>query len=129
MGEGLHLYAGPTGSTTNRSATMQLKIGEFAKAGMISVSALRYYDEVGLLKPIEMDPWTGYRYYSLDQLPTLYRILALKDLGLSLDQIRRLMGDELPVEQIRGMLRLKQAELKEQASELAERLNRVETRL
>jgi DNA-binding transcriptional MerR regulator/predicted transcriptional regulator YdeE len=108
---------------------MQLKIGEFAKAGMISVSALRYYDEVGLLKPVEMDPWTGYRYYSLDQLPTLYRILALKDLGLSLDQIRRLMGDELPVEQIRGMLRLKQAELKEQATELAERLNRVETRL
>ena len=108
---------------------MRLKIGEFAKAGMLSVSALRYYDEVGLLKPVELDPWSGYRYYALDQLPVLYRILALKDLGLSLEQIRTLMGDELPVEQIRGMLRLKQAELKEQASELAERLNRVETRL
>jgi effector-binding domain-containing protein len=59
----------------------------------------------------------------------LYRILALKDLGLSLDQIRQLIGDELPVEQIRGMLRLKQAELREEAKELAERLGRVETRL
>jgi DNA-binding transcriptional MerR regulator len=108
---------------------MRLKIGDFAKIGWVSVSTLRYYDEVGLLKPAETDPWTGYRYYALDQLPMLYRILALKDLGLSLDQIRQLMGEELPVEQIRGMLRLKRVELREQARELEERLSRVETRL
>jgi effector-binding domain-containing protein len=81
------------------------------------------------LKPAEIDHWTGYRYYALDQLPMLYRILALKDLGLSLDQIRKLIGDELPVEQIKGMLRLKQAELRDQAKEVADRLERVETRL
>jgi len=108
---------------------MRLKIGDFAKIGIVSVSTLRYYDDMDLLKPVEIDRWTGYRYYALDQLPMLYRILALKDLGLSLEQIRRLIGDELPVEQIRGMLRLKQVELMEQAKELAERLGRVETRL
>jgi len=108
---------------------VRVKIGDFAKISMVSVSALRYYNEVGLLKPAETDKWTGYRYYALDQLPMLYRILALKDLGLSLDQIRRLIGEELPVEQIRGMLRLKRVELQEQAKELEERLGRVETRL
>lgn len=108
---------------------MRLKIGEFAKIGMVSVSALRYYDEMRLLKPAEIDRWTGYRYYSLDQLPMLHRILALKDLGLSLEQIQQLIGEELPAEQIRGMLRLKRAELREQARDIEERLARVETRL
>jgi DNA-binding transcriptional MerR regulator len=111
------------------SAAMRLKIGEFAKVGMVSVSALRYYDEMKLLRPAEIDRWTGYRYYSLDQLPMLHRILALKDLGLSLDQIQQLIGEELPAEQIRGMLRLKRAELKEQARDIEDRLARVETRL
>lgn len=111
------------------SGNVRLKIGEFAKVAAVSVSALRYYDAVGLLRPADTDRWTGYRYYALDQLPALYRILALKDLGLSLDEIRELMGEELPPDQIRGMLRLKRAELREQAADLQERLARVETRL
>src|SRR5947209_7669990 len=109
--------------------SMRVKIGDFARLGMISVSALRYYNEVGLLKPAEVDNWTGYRYYALDQLPALHRILALKDLGLSLEQIKQLMGEELPAEQIRGMLRLKHAELQDQAREIQERLARVEARI
>ena len=108
---------------------MRLKIGEFAKIGMVSVSALRFYNEAGLLKPAEVDRWTGYRYYSLDQLPALNRILALKDLGLSLEQIKQLMGEELPAEQIRGMLRLKRAELQAEMTDLRARLDRVEARL
>lgn len=108
---------------------MRLKIGEFAKVGYVSVSALRYYDEVGLLKPAHVDKWTGYRFYDLDQIAMLHRILALKDLGLSLEQIRALLGEELPAEQIRGMLRLKQAELQVQAAEIQEKLARVEARL
>ena len=108
---------------------MRLKIGEFAKIGMVSVSALRFYNETGLLKPAEVDRWTGYRYYNLDQLPALNRILAFKDLGLSLEQIKQLMGEELPAEQIRGMLRLKRAELKAEMTELRARLDRVEARL
>jgi DNA-binding transcriptional MerR regulator len=108
---------------------MRVKIGEFARVGQVSVSALRYYDEVGLLRPVEVDRWTGYRYYSYDQLGMLHRILALKDLGLSLEQIRLLLGEELPAEQIKGMLRLKRAELQAQAQEIKERLARVEARI
>jgi len=105
------------------------KISDFSRLGRLSVKALRYYDELGLLKPAQIDRFTGYRYYSIDQLPRLNRILALKDLGLSLEQIARLLGNELPPDQLRGMLKLKQAELQQQADELQERLVRVEARL
>ena len=57
-----------------------LKIGEFARVGEVSIATLRHYDQCGLLKPNAQDPDTGYRYYSLDQLPRLNRILALKEL-------------------------------------------------
>lgn len=104
------------------------KIGDFSKLSQVSVKTLRYYDELGLLKPVEVDKWSGYRYYSADQLPRLNRILALKDLGLSLDEIARSL-DDLPAAQIRGMLRLKQVEAKERVREEEERLARVEARL
>jgi DNA-binding transcriptional MerR regulator len=93
------------------------------------VKTLRYYDELGLLKPVEVDRFTGYRYYSADQLPRLNRILALKDLGLSLEQIARLLNEKLTVEQMRGMLRLKQIEAHARVRDEQERLARMETRL
>ena len=46
-----------------------LKIGEFSRLSQVTVKTLRYYDEIGLLKPSEIDRFTDYRYYSLDQLP------------------------------------------------------------
>ncbi len=57
-----------------------LRIGEFSKLSRVTVKALRWYDEAGLLAPDEVDEETGYRYYALAQLPTLNRILALKEL-------------------------------------------------
>lgn len=60
-----------------------LKIGEFSKVAQVSVKTLRYYDELGLLRPEWVDRYTGYRYYSLQQLPRLNRILALRELGVS----------------------------------------------
>jgi len=105
------------------------KIGEFSKLSHVTVKTLRYYDKIGLLKPAEVDRFTSYRYYSASQLPRLNRILALKDLGLSLDQIARLLDHDLPPDQIRGMLRLKQVELQEQLEEEQARLARVEQRL
>ncbi len=105
------------------------KIGEFSKLSRVTVKTLRYYDEIGLLKPAEVDRFTSYRYYSVSQLPRLNRILALKDLGLSLDQIGQLLKDDLSPEQIRGMLRLKQAEIRQQVQEEQARLARVEQRL
>ena len=64
-----------------------LKIGDFARLSQIPVKTLRYYDDLGLITPARVDPMTGYRYYSLDQLPRLNRLIALKDLGFSLDQV------------------------------------------
>jgi DNA-binding transcriptional MerR regulator len=106
-----------------------LKIGDFSKISRISVKTLRYYDEIGLLKPAHIDPNTGYRYYTYEQLPQLNRILALKDLGLTLDQITLLIDENLTTSQVESMLRLKQVEIKKQLNEENERLARVNVRL
>jgi effector-binding domain-containing protein len=105
------------------------KIGDFSKLSQVSVKTLRYYDELGLLKPVSVDRFTGYRFYSADQLPRLNRILALKDLGLSLDEIGVLLNDDLPAAQLRGILRLKQIEAGERVRDEQARLARVEARL
>ena len=66
-------------------------IGEFARLAGVSVRTLRHYDDIGLLRPVTVDPDTGYRGYSAEQLGRLNRVMALKDLGLSLTQARRLL--------------------------------------
>ena len=103
-----------------------IRIGDFSKLSRVSIKALRLYDELGLLSPIEVDRFTGYRYYEFDQLPRLYRILALKDLGFSLEEIGRLLEGEVSVEQMRGMLKLRQAEIRRQVQDAAARLERVD---
>ncbi|RIK42534.1 MAG: MerR family transcriptional regulator [Chloroflexi bacterium] len=105
------------------------KIGEFSKFTCVSIKQLRYYDELGLLKPRLVDPFTSYRYYSADQLPRLNRILALRDLGFGLEQIARLLDDDLSLEQMRRMLKLRRAEIEQQVREERARLARVEARL
>jgi effector-binding domain-containing protein len=105
------------------------KIGEFSRFSQVTVKTLRYYDEIGLLKPAEVDPFTGYRYYSANQFPRIHRILALKDLGLTLEQIGDLLEGDLTPDQIRGILVLKQSEIKQQVAEEQARLARVEQRL
>ncbi len=94
-----------------------LKIGDFSQLAQVSVRALRIYDEMGLLKPVHVDRFTGYRYYEAEQLPRLNRIIALKDLGLTLDQIAQLLKDDLSAEQLRGMLMMKQADLEQELKE------------
>lgn len=105
------------------------RIGDFSRLSQVSVKMLRHYDDLGLLKPARVDHFTGYRYYAIDQLPRLNRLLALKDLGFSLEQIGGLLDDELPAPQIRGMLTLKRAELQGRVREEQARLSRVEARL
>ncbi|NUM49390.1 MAG: MerR family transcriptional regulator [Anaerolineales bacterium] len=106
-----------------------LKIGDFSKLCQVPIKTLRYYDQIGLLRPSEVDRFTSYRYYTLDQIPRLNRILAFKDLGFSLEQIAELLDEDLSVEQIRGMLRLKRAEIARNLAEEQARLARVEARL
>jgi DNA-binding transcriptional MerR regulator len=106
-----------------------IKIGEFSKLVQVPVPTLRYYDHVGLLKPVEVDRFTGYRYYSAAQLPRLHRILALKGLGFSLEQIGKLLDEGLTPEQMRGMLRLRHAQISQQLVEARSQLLEVELRL
>jgi effector-binding domain-containing protein len=81
---------------------------------------------MGLLKPVEVDSFTGYRYYEFHQLTRLYRILALKDLGFSLEEIGHLLEGGLSAEQMRGMLKLRKVEIRQRVDEEAGRLERVE---
>jgi len=108
--------------------SMMLKIGEFARIGAVSIATLRHYDQFGLLKPNMLDPETGYRYYSFDQLPRLHRILALKDLGFPLEQIARLLEEDLSLEQLQTLFRHKQMQLQQMIDAEEERLARVAAR-
>jgi DNA-binding transcriptional MerR regulator len=108
---------------------MMFRIGEFSKVAQVSGRLLRYYDEIGLLKPVRIDRDTGYRYYSAQQLPRLNRILALKNLGLTLDQITRLLEDDITPEEIHGMLTMKKVEIEQTLVEEVARLKVVESRL
>lgn len=105
------------------------KIGEFSKLAQVPIATLRYYDQVGLLKPIEVDRFSGYRYYSASQLPRLHRILALKGLGFTLEQIGEALDDGLTPEQMRGMLRLRHAQISKQITQMQDHLLDVEMRL
>jgi DNA-binding transcriptional MerR regulator len=106
-----------------------LKIGDFARLGQVSVRMLRNYDELGLLVPAHVDPWTNYRSYTAGQLARLNRIVALKGLGFSLDAVGRLLDEDLTVEQLRGMLVLRRAELADELRSTTGRLAAVEARL
>jgi DNA-binding transcriptional MerR regulator len=87
------------------------RIGDFSRLSQVSVKALRFYDEVGLLKPTYVDRDTGYRYYSATLLPRLNRILAFKELGLSLGEIGHLLEGDLPADRVRELLQNRREEL------------------
>ena len=104
------------------------RIGEFARLGGVSVRTLRHYDELGLLQPARVDPETGYRGYDARQLQRLNRLVALKDPGFGLTEAERLL-DDVGADELRGMLRLRRAELEDRIAEDRARLDRVEARL
>ncbi len=105
------------------------KIAEFSRFTRVSVKMLRHYDELGLLKPVLIDPENNYRYYSSDQLPRLNRIIALKDLGFKLEQIGKLLDENLSPDEMRGMFRMRQAEIELNLQLEQARLMQVEMRL
>lgn len=105
---------------------MEYKIGDFSRLSRITVRTLRYYDEIDLLKPVRVDRSTGYRYYSLDQLPKLNRINMLKGMGLSLEDISGLLSEDLPTDYIRRLLIVKKSEIEARVSQDNIRLHQVE---
>ncbi|WP_327369225.1 MerR family transcriptional regulator [Streptomyces sp. NBC_01217] len=104
-------------------------IGDFARYGRVSARMLRHYDAIGLLHPDRTDPATGYRFYGAAQLARLNRIIALKDLGFTLQQVQAVLDEQVGPEELRGMLRLRRAELEEAMAAAAARLAQVEARL
>lgn len=104
-------------------------VGEFSKIAQVSKRLLRYYDEIGLFMPAYTDPMTSRRFYKAEQMTQLNRILALKDLGLSLDQIRRALQDEVSTDEMQGMLMLKKAEIENQLKAEIQRIRMIESRL
>lgn len=106
-----------------------LRISDFAQLSRVSPKALRLYDRLNLLKPIATDAETGYRYYSASQLSRLNRILVLKDLGFSLEQIGQILDENLSIETIRTLLQLKQTEIQQRLLADQDRLMRVENQL
>jgi DNA-binding transcriptional MerR regulator/predicted transcriptional regulator YdeE len=105
------------------------KIGEFSKLAKVPVPTLRYYDQIGLLQPDAVDRDSGYRYYSAGLLARAHRILVLKGLGFSLEHIGAVLNEGLTVEHMRGMLRLRHAQLSQELAEMHSQLRHVESRL
>ena len=104
-----------------------LKIGDFSKLSRVSIRMLRHYDDIGLLKPAETDTFTGYRYYREDQLFTIGRITALKDMGFSLSDIIRILENYDDPEKMESFLSARQEELSRLSKETEYKLMLLET--
>ena len=104
-----------------------LKIGDFSKLSRVSIRMLRHYDEIGLLAPEKVDGFTGYRYYGEEQLPTVYRINALKEMGFSLADIREILLIYDDRERLDGYLKAREEELRALADVTAHRMRLLDT--
>jgi DNA-binding transcriptional MerR regulator len=105
------------------------RIGEFSRRSQIPVKTLRYYDGIGLLRPAHVEPGSSYRHYSAAQIEQVNRILALKDLGFSLREVRMLLAENVPLAQMRGMLQEKLSQLEQRVDRERARLARATARL
>ena len=104
-----------------------LKIGDFSKLSRVSIRMLRYYDEKELLKPAEIDAFTGYRYYREDQLPVIGRIVALRDMGFSLAAIGEMLKNGDDPERTLAFLRVRRAELEALSVDTQQKLRLLDT--
>lgn len=92
------------------------QIGAFSKLCKVTVKALRYYDELDILKPELINPETGYRMYSTLQLAKVSEIVRLKEMGFSLDEIRFILKNPLPPEKLTGLLEAKKRDIADEIS-------------
>ena len=104
-----------------------LKIGEFSKLARVSIRMLRHYDEIGLLRPTEIDPFSGYRYYSEKQLPIAGRITSLKDMGFGLVAIKEMLNNYDNPQEIERYLMIRRTELSALLDDTAYRLRLLDT--
>lgn len=102
--------------------TVLYKIGLFSQMNKITIKALRHYDDIGLLKPVHVDEHNGYRYYTSEQLPALHQILALRQMGFTLEEIKRVQNGMSEEE----LLLKKKSELIKKIAEETMKLSQVE---
>jgi DNA-binding transcriptional MerR regulator len=105
------------------------RIGDFSRIARVSARLLRFYDEIGLLKPAHADAQTGYRHYTVAQLAQLNRITVLKDLGFSLEQIGHMLQAPLGADELRRMLLMRRNDAEQRLAQEAQRLRHIETRI
>jgi DNA-binding transcriptional MerR regulator len=105
------------------------RIGDFSRIARVSARLLRFYDEIGLFVPAHADPQTGYRFYTVAQLSELNRILVLKDLGFTLDQVRDIVSKNVGAAELRNMLLLRRNDVAQTLVAETQRLRQIETRI
>ncbi|MDR4252013.1 MULTISPECIES: MerR family transcriptional regulator [Bacillus] len=105
------------------------KIGDFSMLSKVPVKTLRYYDQIDLLKPKQIDQGSGYRYYSAEQLLEVNRIFLYKELGFTLKQMAQLLREDISVEQIQGMFLLKESEIQQLIEREQQKLARIKERM
>ena len=112
-------------SCAEKTADHLYRIGLFAQMNRITVKALRFYEEQGLLLPAKIDGESGYRYYTMSQMETLHRILALKEAGFTIEDMKHLdaSGDE------RSFLLRKKNAILEKIAQLTLQLSRIDGHL
>lgn len=105
-----------------------LQIGEFSRICQVSVKTLHHYDKIGLLTPAEVDRFTGYRYYQLEQIDVMNYIQRLKRYGFSLEEIQNLLviSDD---KEILNALRQQKNKLKREQQEMTIVLNELQTHI
>lgn len=106
-----------------------LSIGDLARRTHVSVRMLRHYDALGLVTPVRVDEQTGYRWYTASQIGRVNALIALKELGFTLEQCGQMLDEQMSVEQLMDLLRLRQTELAQRIESDAERLAEVGRRL
>lgn len=103
------------------------KIGDFSRLVRVSVRMLRHYDEIGILKPKSIDGHTGYRFYSVDQIPKVNRIHVLKELGFTLSEICGLLNQDLDSTQLTSLLESRKRQISEAIESEHAKLVKVES--
>ncbi|GAB3805307.1 MerR family transcriptional regulator [Humibacter antri] len=106
-----------------------LSIGEFASIGRVSIRMLRHYDQIGLLRPARVDVATGYRTYAPTQLTLLSRVVELKGLGLTLEQVSRVIWGDVDDSEVERMLESARTELRFTIADAEARLRRLDASL
>jgi DNA-binding transcriptional MerR regulator len=105
------------------------KISDFSRFTRVSVKALRHYDRLGILRPAHVDPQNHYRYYSARQVSRLQRILALRELGFSLEHVADILAAESSRTTLRRLLEMRRTEIERQLALDRERLAQLDARL